>query len=40
VSVHERPGVITSVQGHGFVTGYHTFVMDERDPLADGFLLR
>ena len=26
--------------GHGYVTGYHTFVVDDRDPLGDGFLLR
>jgi len=31
---------ITSVAGRGYVTGYHTFVVDERDPLGGGFLLR
>lgn len=35
-----RAAVLTSVQGRGFVTGHHTFVLDERDPLAEGFLLR
>ena len=35
-----REAIITSVQGRGFVTGHHTFVVDERDPLGDGFLLR
>jgi proline racemase len=30
----------TTVSGRGFVTGYHTFVVDERDPLGEGFLLR
>jgi proline racemase len=34
------PAVVTSVAGVGYVTGYHTFVVDERDPLGDGFLLR
>jgi proline racemase len=32
--------VITSIEGTGYVTGYHTFVVDDRDPLGDGFLLR
>ena len=36
----DRFAVITSVAGTGYVTGYHTFVVDERDPLGDGFLLR
>ena len=47
-SVHNRaartgrskPAISTSVSGTGYVTGYHTFVVDERDPLGDGFLLR
>jgi proline racemase len=37
--IGDRDGVITSVQGRGFVTGRHTFIRDDRDPLADGFLL-
>ena len=32
--------IVTSVAGIGYVTGYHTFVVDDRDPLGDGFLLR
>ncbi|MET0772973.1 MAG: proline racemase family protein [Candidatus Limnocylindrales bacterium] len=35
----DRFAVSTSVAGTGYVTGYHTFVVDERDPLGDGFLL-
>ncbi len=35
-----RSAVVTSVAGNGYVTGYHTFVVDDRDPLGDGFLLR
>ena len=35
-----RDAVVTSVAGTGYVTGYHTFVVDDRDPLGDGFLLR
>lgn len=38
--VGDRPAVTTSVAGIGFVTGYGSFVVDERDPLGDGFLLR
>ena len=36
----ESQAVTTSVAGTGYVTGYHTFVVDDRDPLGDGFLLR
>ena len=39
-SVGSREAVITSVAGQGFVTGHHRFVIDERDPLGAGFLLR
>lgn len=35
-----REAVITSIAGQGFVTGHHRFVVDERDPLREGFLLR
>jgi proline racemase len=30
----------TSVAGNAYVIGYGTYVVDERDPLGDGFLLR
>jgi proline racemase len=39
-SMGGRDAVVTSVEGQGFVTGHHRFVIDERDPLGDGFLLR
>jgi proline racemase len=39
-SLGEREAVVTSIEGQGFVTGHHRFVIDERDPLRDGFLLR
>jgi proline racemase len=35
----DRFALTTSVAGTGYVTGYHTFVVDERDSLGDGFLL-
>jgi proline racemase len=34
------PTVLTEVQGAAFRTGEHTFVLDPRDPLETGFLLR
>jgi proline racemase len=34
------PAVITSIQGAAYVTGYATLVVDPRDPLGEGFLLR
>jgi trans-L-3-hydroxyproline dehydratase len=36
----DREAVVTSVAGRGYVTGHHRFVVDERDPLRAGFLLR
>jgi trans-L-3-hydroxyproline dehydratase len=35
----DREAVVTSVEGSAYVTGYHTFVIDGRDPLGGGFLL-
>ena len=39
-AIGQHSGVITSVQGSGYVTGHGRFVLDERDPLGGGFLLR
>ena len=36
----DREAIRVSVQGRGFVTGHHTYLVDDRDPLASGFLLR
>lgn len=38
--VGEHPAVIPEVSGEAFVTGEHRFLIDARDPFADGFLLR
>ena len=38
--VDGRPAVITEVEGSAHFTGRHEFVLDPRDPLTDGFLLR
>jgi proline racemase len=34
------PAVVTEVEGSAHYTGWHEFVLDPRDPLPDGFLLR
>jgi len=33
-------GVLTEVSGTAFRTGEHRFVLDPRDPLGTGFVLR
>jgi proline racemase len=33
-------GLLTEVEGTAFRTGEHRFVLDERDPLGTGFVLR
>jgi proline racemase len=39
--VGETPeGVLTEVEGSAFRTGEHRFVLDPRDPLGTGFVLR
>ncbi len=35
-----RPALVTEVTGAAFRTGEHRFVLDPRDPLGTGFLLR
>jgi proline racemase len=35
-----RPAIVTEVEGSAHLTARHEFVLDERDPLATGFLLR
>ena len=32
--------VIPQVEGSAFITGYHTFVIDPKDPMKNGFILR
>ncbi len=38
-SLGPYPAVSTSIAGSAYVTGYSTLVVDERDPLGEGFLL-
>jgi proline racemase len=37
---HASDGVLTEVEGTAFRTGEHRFVLDPRDPLETGFVLR
>ena len=39
-SLGPYPAVSTSIAGTAYMTGYSTFIVDSRDPLAEGFLLR
>lgn len=39
-TVDGRPAVVPEVEGSAYRTGEHTFLLDERDPLATGFVLR
>jgi proline racemase len=34
------PAVVPEVNGKAWMSGEHRFVLDPRDPLGDGFLLR
>jgi proline racemase len=37
---HAREGLLTEVEGTAFRTGEHRFLLDRRDPLGTGFVLR
>ena len=40
-AIGETPdGLLTEVEGTAFRTGEHRFVLDPRDPLGTGFVLR
>jgi proline racemase len=39
-SVADRPAVLTEIEGSAYLTGHHDFILDPRDPLGTGFLLR
>lgn len=39
--IHEgKPSVIPQVRGSAYITGEHRFLLDSKDPLKNGFLLR
>ena len=37
--VGELPAIVAEIQGSAWVTGEHTFLIDDEDPLRDGFKL-
>jgi len=39
ITVGELPAIVPEIQGDAFVTGRHTFYLDDRDPLRRGFRL-
>lgn len=39
-SVGQFQGIVPRVCGNAFITGKHEFVLDPRDPLQEGFLIR
>jgi trans-L-3-hydroxyproline dehydratase len=38
-SVGEHPAIVPEIEGSAWITGEHTFVIDNRDPLRGGFRL-
>ncbi len=37
-TVDDAPAIVPEIEGRAFVTGEHTFVIDDDDPLRDGFV--
>lgn len=37
--VGEFPAIVTEIEGTAWITGEHTFTVDDDDPLRDGFLI-
>ena len=37
--VGELPAIVPEIEGEAYITGEHTFLIDERDPFGDGFRL-
>jgi proline racemase len=35
--VGELPAIVTEITGSAWITGEHTFVLDDDDPLRDGY---
>jgi trans-L-3-hydroxyproline dehydratase len=38
--VAQHPAVVPEIAGRGFLTGFHTFVVEPDDPVGAGFLVR
>ena len=37
--VGDYPAIVTDIEGSAWITGEHSFYVDEDDPLKDGFQL-
>lgn len=37
--IGDRPAIVSEIEGTAHITGEHTFLMDERDPLNEGYRL-
>jgi proline racemase len=35
--VGEHPAIVPEIEGSAWITGEHTFIVDDDDPLKDGF---
>ena len=35
--VADRPAIVPEIRGSAWITGEHTFLVDEDDPLREGF---
>ena len=35
--IEDTPAIVTEIAGSAWITGEHTFIVDERDPLKNGF---
>ena len=38
-ALEETPAITTTITGSAWITGEHTFIIDDRDPLKDGFVI-
>jgi len=38
--VGDIPAVIPEVSGHAYICGFSNWIIDDRDPLRNGFLVR
>jgi proline racemase len=40
VDVGGLPGIIPRISGNAYITGFNTLLLDSRDPLVNGFMLK
>ena len=38
-AIGDLPAIVPRIEGRAWITGHHEFVLDDEDPLRDGFLL-